>query len=63
MVTEIHGLIECRPGARLQPVGGGTRTRAQVAGDATHWGPAWSVMRLLSELHGAANVRLVVWFV
>ncbi|WP_372346114.1 hypothetical protein [Streptomyces sp. KL116D] len=41
---------------------GGTRTRAQAAGDATHWGPAWSVMRLLSELHGAANVRLVVWF-
>ncbi|MFC9500309.1 hypothetical protein [Streptomyces sp. NPDC056982] len=40
----------------------GQRSRAQVAGDASHWGPAWSVMRTLSELHGASNVRLIVWF-
>ncbi|MFJ3901063.1 hypothetical protein [Streptomyces sp. NPDC090025] len=25
-------------------------------------GPVWSVMRTLSELHGADPVRLVVWF-
>lgn len=40
----------------------GTRSRAQVAGDASHWAPAWSIMRTLSDLHGASNVRLVVWF-
>ncbi|MET7543660.1 hypothetical protein, partial [Streptomyces sp. NPDC005507] len=40
----------------------GKRTREQAAGDASHWGPAWSVMRTLSDLHGAANVRLIVWF-
>lgn len=38
------------------------RSREQVAGDATHWGSAWSVMRTLSDLHGASNVRLIVWF-
>ncbi|AJT70198.1 hypothetical protein T261_8606 [Streptomyces lydicus] len=42
--------------------GSGTRSRDEVAGDASHWGPAWSVMRTLSDLHGASNVRLVVWF-
>ncbi|CAM5592043.1 hypothetical protein GCM10010329_48500 [Streptomyces spiroverticillatus] len=40
----------------------GTLTRREVAGDATHWGPVWTVMRVLGELHGAQNVRLVVWF-
>ncbi|MBO1337942.1 hypothetical protein [Streptomyces sp. VRA16 Mangrove soil] len=40
----------------------GVRTRAQVAGDGTHWGPAWDIMRTLGDLHGPANVRLVVWF-
>ncbi|MFF2123858.1 hypothetical protein ACFVW1_00370 [Streptomyces olivochromogenes] len=40
----------------------GTRSRDMVAGDGTHWGPVWSVMRTLGELHGADNVRLVVWF-
>ncbi|MFE4723274.1 hypothetical protein ACFRLW_44305, partial [Streptomyces sp. NPDC056728] len=38
----------------------GQRSRAQVGGDASLWGPAWSVMRTLSELHGASNVRLIV---
>ncbi|MBY8846687.1 hypothetical protein [Streptomyces sp. SP2-10] len=40
----------------------GRRSRASVAGDKTHWGPVWSVMRTLGELHGADNVRLVAWF-
>ncbi|MFF5313583.1 hypothetical protein [Streptomyces massasporeus] len=40
----------------------GTRSRESVAGDETQWGPVWSVMRTLSEVHGAENVRLVVWF-
>ncbi|RSS62747.1 hypothetical protein EF912_04880 [Streptomyces sp. WAC07061] len=40
----------------------GTRTRASAAGDDTDWGRVWSVMRILSEIHGAENVRLVVWF-
>ncbi|WP_406100636.1 hypothetical protein OG698_00160 [Streptomyces sp. NBC_01003] len=40
----------------------GKRSREQAAGDASHWGPAWSVMRALSDLHGASNVRLIVWF-
>ncbi|WP_037680180.1 hypothetical protein [Streptomyces griseus] len=40
----------------------GTRSRESVAGDDTHWGPVWAVMRTLSALHGAENVRLVVWF-
>ncbi|MFI0242962.1 hypothetical protein [Streptomyces sp. NPDC016845] len=40
----------------------GKRSREQAAGDATHWAPAWSVMRTLSDLHGASNVRLIVWF-
>ncbi|WP_257137776.1 hypothetical protein [Streptomyces sp. b84] len=40
----------------------GTRTRASAAGTDTDWGRVWSVMRLLSEIHGAENVRLVVWF-
>lgn len=40
----------------------GTRSRDMAAGDQTHWGPVWSVMRTLGELHGAENVRLVAWF-
>ncbi|MCJ1681138.1 hypothetical protein MTF65_28055 [Streptomyces sp. APSN-46.1] len=40
----------------------GTRGRQSVAGDETHWGPVWTVMRTLGELHGPENVRLVVWF-
>lgn len=26
------------------------------------WGPVWTVMRTLAELHGDDEVRLVVWF-
>ncbi|MEU2508767.1 hypothetical protein ABZ621_29190 [Streptomyces sp. NPDC007863] len=40
----------------------GTRSRASAAGNDTDWGRVWSVMRILSEVHGAENVRLVVWF-
>ncbi|MFJ6996421.1 hypothetical protein [Streptomyces sp. NPDC003090] len=40
----------------------GSRSRETVAGDGTHWGPVWSVMRTLGEVHGPENVRLVVWF-
>ncbi|MFI0941366.1 hypothetical protein [Streptomyces sp. NPDC021020] len=40
----------------------GTRTRASAAGFGTGWGRVWGVMRILSEVHGAENVRLVVWF-
>ncbi|MCM1972541.1 hypothetical protein [Streptomyces sp. G1] len=40
----------------------GARSRQSVAGDETHWGPVWTVMRTLGELHGPENVRLVVWF-
>nr|MDT0516051.1 hypothetical protein [Streptomyces sp. DSM 41633] len=40
----------------------GTRSRASAAGTDTDWGRVWSVMRILSEVHGADNVRLVVWF-
>ncbi|WP_031079833.1 hypothetical protein [Streptomyces sp. NRRL S-118] len=40
----------------------GTHSRRAVAGNETHWGPVWSVMRTLSDLHGPENVRLVVWF-
>ncbi|KIF75177.1 hypothetical protein QR77_17080 [Streptomyces sp. 150FB] len=39
-----------------------THTRRSVAGDGTHWGPVWDVMRTLGTLHGAEHVRLVVWF-
>ncbi|MFE7469067.1 hypothetical protein ACFU6R_33835 [Streptomyces sp. NPDC057499] len=42
--------------------GSGARSRDSVAGDATHWGPVWSVMRTLGDLHGADQVRLVVRF-
>lgn len=42
--------------------GSGVRSRRGVAGDATHWGPVWEVMRTLGGLHGNENVRLVVWF-
>ncbi|WP_367203231.1 hypothetical protein [Streptomyces hydrogenans] len=42
--------------------GSGTRSRDGVAGNETDWGPVWSVMRTLGELHGADQVRLVVWF-
>ncbi|MFD9339534.1 hypothetical protein ACFWBF_34900 [Streptomyces sp. NPDC060028] len=40
----------------------GTRTRASAAGADTDWCRVWSVMRVLSEVHGTENVRLVVWF-
>ncbi|MFB8381168.1 hypothetical protein [Streptomyces rubiginosohelvolus] len=40
----------------------GTRNRASAAGTGTDWSRVWSVMRILSEIHGAENVRLVVWF-
>ncbi|MET9700506.1 hypothetical protein ABZY31_26810 [Streptomyces sp. NPDC006529] len=40
----------------------GTRTRASAAGTDIDRGRVWSVMRILSEVHGAENVRLVVWF-
>ncbi|WP_433508989.1 hypothetical protein ACQP2T_34095 [Nonomuraea sp. CA-143628] len=40
----------------------GRRNRGMVAGDESDWGRVWSVMRTLSEVHGAQNVRLVVWF-
>lgn len=40
----------------------GTRTRASAAGIDTAWGRVWSVMRTLSEVHWAENVRLVAWF-
>ncbi|MFD6464632.1 hypothetical protein [Streptomyces goshikiensis] len=30
----------------------GTRTRASAAGIDTDWGRVWSVMRILSEVHG-----------
>ncbi|MFC1403549.1 MULTISPECIES: hypothetical protein [Streptacidiphilus] len=40
----------------------GARTRASAAGIDTDWGRVWKVMRILSENHGAENVRLVVWF-
>ncbi len=39
-----------------------TRTCASAAGNETGWGRVWSVMRILSEIHGADNVRLAVWF-
>jgi len=73
MSTEGSGMIECRPGGcQWGPddedsvwhaaVDSGTRSRDLAAGDQTRWGPVWSVMRTLSELHGAENVRRVVWF-
>ncbi|MFD4863521.1 hypothetical protein [Streptomyces atratus] len=40
----------------------GTRSRAAAAGDGSDWGRVWRVMGTLSEVHGAENVRLVVWF-
>ncbi|MER5204832.1 hypothetical protein [Streptomyces sp. NPDC002825] len=40
----------------------GTRSRESVAGGESDWGPVWSVMPTLSELHGADHVRLVTWF-
>ncbi|WP_129307750.1 hypothetical protein [Streptomyces sp. L2] len=42
--------------------GSGRQSRRAVAGDTTHWGPVWQVMRTLGGLHGPENVRLVVWF-
>lgn len=42
--------------------GSGARSRESVAGDRSGWGPVWTVMRTLGELHGAEHVRLVVWF-
>lgn len=35
--------------------------REAVPPDGT-WAPVWTVMRALAGVHGAANVRLVVWF-
>ncbi|WP_214322671.1 hypothetical protein [Nonomuraea sediminis] len=40
----------------------GTLSRSSVAGAQTHWAPVWDVMRTLAGLHGAEDVRLVVWF-
>ena len=40
----------------------GLRTRASAAGVDTDWGRVWGVMRILGDIHGAENVRLVVWF-
>ncbi|MFJ6988460.1 MULTISPECIES: hypothetical protein [unclassified Streptomyces] len=40
----------------------GTQTRASAAGTDTRWGRVWNVMRVLAGVHGAENVRLVVWF-
>ncbi|MET9520346.1 hypothetical protein [Streptomyces sp. NPDC002994] len=40
----------------------GTRSRASAAGADTDWSRVWSVMGTLTEVHGAENVRLVVWF-
>lgn len=40
----------------------GTRSRASTAGDDSDWGRVWSVMRILGQVHGADNVRLVVSF-
>lgn len=40
----------------------GTRIRASAAGIDTDWGRVGKVMRILSEIHGAENVRLVTWF-
>ncbi|MER5778450.1 hypothetical protein ABT144_30040 [Streptomyces sp. NPDC002039] len=40
----------------------GTRSHASAAGVHSDWGQVWNVMRALSDLHGAQNVRLVVWF-
>ncbi|MEU6256274.1 hypothetical protein [Streptomyces sp. NPDC047043] len=40
----------------------GTRSRAAAAGADTDWGRVWRVMAILGEIHGAENVRLVVWF-
>jgi hypothetical protein len=42
--------------------GDGTLTLREAAGDTTHWGPVWTVMRVLADLHGPENVRLIVWF-
>lgn len=42
--------------------GSGMRTRGSAAGIGTHWGPVWKVMHILSDIHGAENVRLVAWF-
>ncbi|WP_329350482.1 hypothetical protein OG226_28880 [Streptomyces sp. NBC_01261] len=40
----------------------GTRSRRAVAGDSSYWAPTWEVVRTLGGLHGAENVRLVIWF-
>lgn len=40
----------------------GTRSRAAAAGDGSNWRRVRRVMGTLSEVHGAQNVRLVVWF-
>ncbi|MFJ7127327.1 hypothetical protein [Streptomyces sp. NPDC098101] len=42
--------------------GSGTRSRVSAAGPDTDWGRVWRVMHVLAEVHGAENVRLVVWF-
>ncbi|MFB8087352.1 hypothetical protein [Streptomyces sp. NPDC055992] len=40
----------------------GTLSRQDVAGQDTHWGPVWTVMRTLANLYGPDHVRLVIWF-
>ncbi|MFJ8762726.1 hypothetical protein [Streptomyces cyaneofuscatus] len=38
------------------------RFRRREAVPDHEWGPVWTVMRTLAELHGDDDVRLVVWF-
>ncbi|MEU0271975.1 hypothetical protein [Streptomyces sp. NPDC006307] len=38
------------------------RLRRRDAVPDDEWGPVWTVMRTLADLHGDDNVRLVVWF-
>ncbi|MEV7372910.1 hypothetical protein AB0O51_18755 [Streptomyces sp. NPDC090301] len=38
------------------------RLRRRDAVPDHEWGPVWTVMRTLAELHGDDDVRLVVWF-
>ncbi|MEV6276956.1 hypothetical protein [Nocardia sp. NPDC051832] len=37
-------------------------TRREVIPEGGSWQPTWDVMAALAAVHGAANVRLVVWF-
>lgn len=38
------------------------RLRRRDAVPDSQWGPVWTVMRTLADLHGEDEVRLVVWF-